>query len=350
MVSVIYKQSVLKYFLLSTVLVLQACSSVSYYAQGVVGHASLMLAREPVEKVIKTADDSLKKKLITSKEIRKFSVAELILPDNKSYTSYVELKNSSPVWNVVAAKELSLMPKQWCYLVIGCASYRGYYSKQAADRYAKKIETKGYDVLVAGVTAYSTLGFFDDPLTSAMLDRGDAALAELIFHELSHQKIYIKNNTRFNEAFATVVGEQGAILWLQKTQRNNLLKDYKERLLVQADFIGLVSDTKNKLEILYKSSLSDNLKRQKKQLIFELMRRDYEKLKAIKWKGKAWYKHWFAKPLNNARLVSVATYYDLVPSFVKLFEACDKDFSRFYEQVVVSSKTKNKIINSICAI
>jgi predicted aminopeptidase len=350
MMSVIYKKSALKYFLLSTVLALQACSSVSYYAQGVVGHASLMLAREPVDEVIKTADESLRKKLIISKKIRKFSVAELSLPDNKSYTSYVELMSSSSVWNIVAAKELSLIPKQWCYLVIGCASYRGYYSKQSADRYAKKLKNEGYDVLVAGVTAYSTLGFFDDPLTSAMLDRGDAALAELIFHELSHQKIYIKNNTRFNEAFATVVGEQGAILWLKKTQRNNLLKDYKERLLVQADFVGLVSDTKNKLEILYKSSLSDDIKRQKKQLIFELMKREYEEIKVIKWKGKAWYRHWFAKPLNNARLVSVATYYDLVPSFVKLFEACDKDFLRFYEQVAYISKTKNKIINSICAI
>jgi predicted aminopeptidase len=350
MVSTIDKKSVLKYLLLSTMLMLQACSSVSYYAQSVVGHATIMLAREPVDKVIKTADDSLKKKLIIAKEIKKFSVAELSLPDNKSYTSYVELKNSSPVWNVVAAKELSLMPKQWCYLVIGCASYRGYYSKQAADDYAKKLKARGYDVMVAGVGAYSTLGFFADPLTSAMFDRDDATLAELIFHELSHQKIYIKNNTRFNEAFATVVGEQGALLWLQKTQRNMLLNSYKARLLVQLDFINLVVNTKNELESLYKSSLPDKIKRQKKQMIFELMRSEYEELKTIKWNGKAWYKHWFAKPLNNARLVSVVTYYDLVPSFVKLFEACDKDFSRFYKQVAVNSKTKNKIINSICAI
>ena len=350
MMSVLFKKSVLKMLLISAVLAVQACSSVSYYAQGIAGHASLMLAREPVEKIIKTADDTLKRKLLISQEIRQFSIASLNLPDNKSYTSYVELKNSSPVWIVVAAKEFSLTPKQWCYWVIGCASYRGYYSRPAAERYAAALEQTGHDVHVAGVGAYSTLGYFADPLTSAMLDRDDASLAELIFHELSHQKIYIKNNTRFNEAFATVVGVQGAIVWLQKTNRESLLKHYKERLSVQADFIGLVENTKNKLKKLYKSSFSDDVKRTKKQLIFEVMKHDYEHLMTSKWNGKAWYKHWFNTPLNNARLVSIATYYDLVPSFIKLFEACDQDFVRFYEQVQARSKAKEKTINSSCEI
>lgn len=350
MMSIVLKKIVFKFLLLSPVLAMQACSSVSYYTQGIAGHASLMLAREPVEKVIKTADDSLKKKLILSQEIRQFSIESLNLPDNKSYTSYVELKNSSPVWNVVAAKEFSLTPKQWCYWVIGCASYRGYYSRQAAEQYAAELKQKGHDVHVAGVGAYSTLGFFADPLTSAMLDRDDASLAELIFHELSHQKVYIKNNTRFNEAFATVVGEQGAIVWLQKTNRDVLLKSYKERLLVQADFIDLVESTKIKLNKLYKSSFADDVKRKKKQLVFKEMKQDYELLKANKWNGKAWYKRWFNAPLNNARLVSIATYYDLVPSFMKLFEACGHNFLRFYEQVSINSKTKEKTIVSACEI
>jgi predicted aminopeptidase len=348
MMSVLFKKSVLKFLLISAVLAVPACSSVSYYAQGIAGHASLMLAREPVEKIIKTADDTLKQKLIISQEIRQFSIESLSLPDNKSYTSYVELKNSSPVWIVVAAKEFSLTPKQWCYWVIGCASYRGYFSRQAAERYAAELKQKGHDVHVAGVGAYSTLGFFADPLTSAMLDRDDASLAELIFHELSHQKIYIKNNTRFNEAFATVVGEQGAIFWLQKTNRESLLKQYKERLSVQADFIDLVKNTKNKLKKLYKTSFSDDVRRTRKQLIFEAMKQDYEYLKTSKWNGKAWYKRWFNTPINNARLVSIATYYDLVPGFIKLFEACDQNFMRFYEQVQARSKAKK--INGTCEI
>jgi predicted aminopeptidase len=337
-----------RFLLLILVLAIQACSSVSYYAQGAIGHASLMLARQPIENVIKTADNTLKKKLITAKEIRKFSIDELNLPDNKSYTSYVDLKSSSPVWNVVAVKEFSLAPMSWCYLVIGCASYRGYYSKQAAENYAAELKSEGFDVYVGSVGAYSTLGFFADPLTSIMLDRDDASLAELIFHELSHQQLYIKNDTRFNEAFATVVGEKGAVLWLYKTKRSNLLKDYTERLLVQADFIALVDNTKRKLKKVYESSLSDNNKRTKKQLIFDGMKNEYEQLKINKWNGKAWYGRWFAESINNARLVSIATYYDLVPSFINLFEACEQDFSKFYVKVKEISKTKEKIINAGC--
>jgi predicted aminopeptidase len=350
MIYVIFKKIGIRFLLLSLVLVIQACSSVGYYAQSVVGHTALMLARQPVENIIETADDSLKKKLITSKEIRKFSIEELNLPNNKSYTSYVDLKNSPPVWNVVAAKEFSLTPMQWCYLLIGCASYRGYYNKHIADSYAAGLKNKGFDVYVGGVGAYSTLGFFADPLTSIMLDRDDASLAELIFHELSHQQMYIKNDTRFNEAFATVVGEKGAVLWLKKTLRSSLLKDYNERLLVQVDFVELVNETKKKLKVLYEKQLPDDIKRNKKLLIFDDMKKDYEQLKITKWNGKDWYKRWFDEPINNARLVSVATYYDLVPNFINLFEACRQDFSRFYLKVKEISKTKKRIINPDCEI
>ena len=179
-------------FCIGALLLLQACTAPGYYAQSVIGHTSFMLARKPVDEAIKTADAPLKRKLLLSQRMRKFAVSELDLPDNKSYSSYVKLKNSSLVWNVVATEEFSLAPKQWCYLVIGCASYRGYYKKRSAERYAKKLLKKGYDVQLAPVSAYSTLGFFADPLTSTMLRRSEASLAELMFHELSHQKIYVK--------------------------------------------------------------------------------------------------------------------------------------------------------------
>lgn len=329
-------------------LFLQACTSPSYYTQSVIGHASLMLARKPVDKVIASADEKLKQKLLVSQNIRDFSISELSLPDNKSYRSYVELKNSSPVWNVVAAKEFSLRPKTWCYLVIGCASYRGYYKKESAEHYANKLKKKGYDVLVAGVGAYSTLGFFSDPLTSTMLKRDDASLAELIFHELSHQELYIKNNTRFNEAFATVVGEQGAILWLKNNKSKAQLDNYKQRLSIQMDFIALVNGTKEALRELYSTALPDEAKREKKRQIFKKMRNNYEHIKTNKWGGRAWYGRWFSTPLNNARLVSIATYYDLVPTFEALFNQCGRDFSRFYKQVKINSKNKDNTVLSEC--
>ncbi len=339
----------IKYVLLFLGLfLLQACTAPGYYTQGIIGHTSLMLARKPVDKVLKTADEKLKQKLLASQDIRDFSINELSLPDNKSYRSYVELKNPSPVWNVVAAEEFSLRPKKWCYLVIGCASYRGYYKKESAERYAKKLKKKGYDVRVAGVGAYSTLGFFADPLTSTMLERDEASLAELIFHELAHQELYIKNNTRFNEAFATVVGEQGAILWMKHNKKEALLKSYKERLSVQADFLALVNSTKAKLKELYGSTLPDDVKREKKARIFAEMKEEYKRVRDNRWGGRAWYGRWFNSSLNNSHLVSVATYYDLVPSFLEKFEACGRDFSRFYKRIKAIPKSKTVIGKDQC--
>ncbi len=301
-----------------------------YYTQSVVGHTSLMLSRKPIDEVLTTADGPLKRKLSTALEIRQFAIDRLALPDNNSYTTYVKLKNNSPVWNVVAAEEFSLQAKQWCYLVIGCASYRGYYHRESAEEYASKLRAEGYEVLVSGVAAYSTLGWFADPLTSAMIARNDVYLAELMFHELSHQEVYIKNNSRFNEAFASAVGEQGAIVWLQETQQQRALNHYLESLSVRDDFLTLVNQAKADLSVLYASDASNDIKRLKKKKIFEKMKEGYLTFKREKWSNKGWYDYWFSKPINNARLASIATYRDLVPDFVALFEKCGKDFAQFY--------------------
>ncbi len=346
---VFLKQISLRFFsLLLSIFLLNGCTAVGYYTQSIVGHTSLMLSRKPIDDVLITADAPLKKKLSTAVKIRQFAIDQLALPDNDSYTSYVKLKNNSPVWNVVAAEEFSLQAKQWCYLVIGCANYRGYYKRESAEEYAKELRTEGYEVLVSGAAAYSTLGWFADPLTSAMIARNDVYLAELMFHELSHQKVYVKNDSRFNEAFASAVGEQGAIVWLKATQQQGLLDHYLESLSVRDDFLTLVNQAKTELSILYASDVSEEIKRHKKKLIFEKMKAGYLTFKKEKWSNKGWYSYWFSKPINNARLVSIATYRDLVPDFVALFERCDSDFSRFYQKVEQVSTTPERSLAVEC--
>jgi predicted aminopeptidase len=335
---------------LVVLVVLNGCSAVGYYSQSVIGHTSLMLSRKPIDQVMETADDELKQKLLTAVEIRKFASSDLSLPDNKSYTSYVQLKNDPPIWNVVAAEEFSLRAKQWCYLVIGCASYRGYYHKKAAEKYRDKMKEEGYDVALIGATAYSTLGWFADPLTSAMLRRSDASLADLMFHELAHQQLYVKNDSRFNEAFASTVGEQGAIVWLAATGRQEMLDDYLLRLSVRDDFLSLINASKEELKSLYKLEMPNDEKRLAKQAIFDKMKSNYEVLKVDKWNGKGWYDGWFSRPINNARLVSIETYRDLVPDFVGLFERCDKNFSLFYKKVSEVSKTEDKKLSGECVL
>lgn len=324
------------------------CSSVGYYSQSIAGHTSLMIARKPIDEVMVDADDKLKQKLTTAAVIREFAINDLSLPDNQSYTTYVQLKNDPPVWNVVAAQEFSLSAKQWCYLVIGCASYRGYYDKADAEKYADEMKEKGYDVALIGAPAYSTLGWFADPLTSAMLRRSDASLAELIFHELAHQQLYIKGDSRFNEAFASAVGEQGAIKWLMSTNQDEKLLRYQKSLSVQDDFLQLINAAKADLRLLYASDLLDKEKRIKKQAIFDRMKTDYQRLKVTKWNGEGWYGRWFSRPINNARLASISTYRDLVPEFVQLFNDCEQDFSRFYRKVADIGATEERRLTNDC--
>ena len=319
---------------------LSSCGSVSYYTQSIIGHSRLMLARKPIDQVLLEADEPLKQRLTTAMAIRRFAVTGLALPDNGSYTTYVQLKNDPPVWNVVAAEEFSLKAYQWCYPIIGCASYRGYYHKEAAEKYAAKMKARGYDVAVIGAVAYSTLGWFADPLTSAMLNRDDASLADLLFHELAHQRLYIKHNSSFNEAFASTVGEQGALRWLRATGRDSLLAAYQTRLSVRDDFLALISQAKRDLRRVYEAELPAPIKRERKQRVFDAMRRSHQQLQREQWGNKPWYNNWFDQPLNNARLVAIGTYRDRVPELVAWFNRCGKDFQRFYQQAAVLAETK----------
>ena len=319
-------------FLLCLLIVctLSACSSVSYYTQSVVGHSRLMLARQPLDKAIAKSTGELKDQLELAKEIRQFAVDELDLPDNRSYKNFVDLKREYPVWTIVAAPEFSLKAEQWCYLVIGCAAYRGYFKKAAAQKYANRLEKKGLEVTVGGASAYSTLGWFADPLLPSMLNHGKANFAEVVFHELAHQKLYINGDSGFNEAFASIVGEVGAELWLQSRNEQQALTRYKAGLNASIDFEDLLAQTRDALTKVYAADTGDTEKRANKQRVFDELRADYELLKNDKWNGTDWYGRWFARPINNARLAAFSTYRDRVPELRALFADCGKSFSRFY--------------------
>ena len=316
---------------------LTACSTISYYGQSISGHNRLMWARQPVEKLIETADPDLKAQLLLATQLRKFAIDELDLPDNSSYSTYVDLKRDYPVWTVVAANEFSLTPKTWCYPVIGCASYRGYFSKDAALKYAQKQQEQGFETHVSGAIAYSTLGWFSDPLLPSMMRYGVADFAENMFHELAHQVLYVNGNTAFNEAFASVVGEKGAERWLQQHQPE-LLKSYQQRLELNADFIDLLNDTKAQLLELYAGGLNESEKRVEKTRIVEQLQVNYLNLKNNQWRSEDDFDSWFEIPVNNARLAAISTYRDEMPRFEKLLAQCDGDFGRFFSLLSQLSK------------
>ena len=312
---------------------LASCSTLNYYSQAAQGQLELLADARPIDDWLAdpNTNTSLRHRLETARQIRRFAVQQMGLPDNGSYTNYAALKRKYVLWNVVATPELSLQPLQWCFPVAGCVNYRGYYSKADADAYAKQLRAQGRDVEVGGVSAYSTLGWFRDPLISTFIHYPDAELARLIFHELAHQVTYVPGDSRFNESFASAVEEAGVELWLQRFGNPVMREAYERYTLRRKDFLALLLKYRRELERTYASPLSDDDKRIAKARLFLELKDEYQVIKA-NWGGYAGYDRFFAEPLSNAHLASIATYTDYVPAFRALLRG-EKDFGAFYRKV-----------------
>ena len=314
--------------------VVSGCTTIGYYHQAVKGHLDIMARREPIETILKDEkrDAELLDRLKQAQSIRDFASQELALPDNDSYRSYVDLGRQYVTWSVYAAPEFSLTLKQWCFPVAGCVPYRGYFSKQHALQFTATLRAEQLDVYVGGVTAYSTLGWFDDPLLNTMLVRDEIILAGIMFHELAHQKVYVEDDTAFNEAFATAVQQEGVKRWLQQNGTPEDLAAFKRFVQRKLAFYSLVEKTRTALAAAYDSNTGIETKRAAKRAIIEDMRLQYQKLKAS-WNGYEGYDRWFEEPINNAKLAAVAIYRDRVPEFMRLLNECGGDFERFYAEV-----------------
>ncbi len=310
------------------------CTQLGYYVQAVQGQYSLLFDARPIDNWLAdpSVDATLKGRLAKVQEIRRFAAEELGLPDNDSYKNYADLKRPYVLWNVVATPELSMKPTQWCFPIAGCVNYRGYYDKGEALAFAAALRSNGYDVRVAGVPAYSTLGWFSDPVLSTFIQYPDAELARLVFHELAHQVAYAKDDSKFNESFAVAVEEAGVERWMAKYGDDKMRLSYAAYERRKKDFLALLIKYRNQLEVNYASQISDTEKRQRKIEIFQALKDEYLVLKEVAWGGYSGYDRWFAAPLSNAHLSSVATYHDLVPGFRALL-AQQKSFSRFYRKV-----------------
>jgi predicted aminopeptidase len=292
---------------------LSACA-LPYYWQAVGGQLELLRKRTPIAIVLEdpAMTAATKNALRQVVEIRRYAVDELGLPDNGSYRSYAELGRPSVVWNVIAAPEFSVEAEQWCFPFAGCVKYRGYFEEANARRFALRLDAQGMDTYIAGASAYSTLGYFDDPVLDTMLTGGEEYVVGVLFHELAHQRFYIKGDSELNEAFATVVEEYGTQSWLRGRGEDQALAAYRQRLFRRADFARLVMDQQARLRDIYARALPPESKRAAKAEAFQAMRAEYEALRQT-WGGAGDYDAWFSGPLNNAQLASVATYRRWMP-------------------------------------
>ncbi|MGX4729664.1 aminopeptidase, partial [Pseudomonas corrugata] len=313
-------------------LLLNGCSNVGYYGQLVSGQLRLLQAREPVDQVIAdpTRDARLREHLAKAREARTFASAHLHLPDNKSYRLYADIGRPYVVWNVFATPEFSLAPQNHCFPIAGCVAYRGFYSQSAARGEAALQRLRGMDVSIGGVEAYSTLGWFNDPILSSMMHWGDERLATLIFHELAHQRFYVQDDTGFNESFATFVEQEGTRQWRAS---RGLAPDDGKQILQRDQFIQLILDTRQRLEKLYAQPLPIEQMRQQKAQAFERLRAEYAQLRDSQWAGDKRYDAWVYAPLNNARLLPFGLYDQWVPAFAALFRQESGDWVAFYAAV-----------------
>jgi predicted aminopeptidase len=301
------------------VALLAGCQTVSYYRQAIGGHMSVMAAARPVDEWLAdpATPGDLRARLELARQIRSFASRELRLPDNASYTAYADLGRPFVVWNVFAAAEFSAAPRQECFPFTGCVSYRGFFSEQEARAHAARLRAEGFDVHVGGVPAYSTLGWFSDPLLSTFIRYPDAQLARLVFHELAHQVVYARDDTTFNESFAVAVEEEGVRRWLEISGRGAELAAFQEGQQRRRRFAQRVKETRDGLAAVYKTRLAPEEMRRSKQAEYERLRVEYPGIPA--------------EP-NNAFLVSVGLYTDLVPDFQKMLKESGS-LEAFYARV-----------------
>jgi len=333
--------------LLGACLLLQGC----YVTQAARGQLKILGAREPIDQVLEdpAAPADLKQRLQTVRAAREFASRELGLPNNKSYTSYADLGREYVVWSVVATPEFSVEPREWCFPVVGCVQYRGYFSERKAEKFAAALRTEGFEAIVNGVAAYSTLGKFNDPILSTMMSYGDDELASIMFHELSHQLVYIADDTAFNEAFAVTVEQEGLARWLRTRGREAELARHLQGRQREAQGMRLVAEYRGRLAVLYSSPLAPEEMRRRKAEVFAALVVELRALDA-RFHMKSKLAEELAGAPSNARLASLATYYECVPGFQRVLAEQRHDLPNFYAAVhELSRLPKDERRAQLCA-
>lgn len=323
------------------VLLLGCAGGCAYYRQAIGGQVEIFSKQKSNEEVILDSgtDPGLKQRLELIGELREFAETDLHLEAGENFTRYADLGREHVVWSVFATPEFSLEPKRWWYPVVGKLSYRGYFRENMAHEAAAKLRRDGYDVFVGGVDAYSTLGWFSDPVLSTFVEDPETHLAELIFHELTHRRLYIAGETAFNEAMATAVATEGVKRWLRSRGDEAALKDYGRSLARRRQVYRRIENARRQLETLYEDGSrfpAEELRRRKAE-VFEQLGRDCARLR-LSWGSEAPESKGLEQGMNNAHLNAIATYHELVPLFERLLDEHEGDMDSFFQAVERTGK------------
>ena len=327
--------------LISISILLSACNSLSYYGQAISGHIDLVARERPINDLLKDQKTSaaLKQKLSLALEARAFATDQLALPDNDSYKQYADLERPYAVWNVIATPRYAIESKKWCFMIVGCLSYRGYFNQQDAQTLANQLRHEGMDVIVSGAAAYSTLGWMDDPLLNTVVRRNDGSMVGIIFHELAHQVVYAKGDSAFNEAFATAVEDEGLRRWYTLHDNEQAYHAYREKKAQQQMIYLQLQETRAQLDAIYHQAIPDEEKQREKERIFAGLKMWYQDWRQTH--QYAGFDDWMSKELNNAHLALIATYQQMVPDFLLALQSVDGDMKKFFGLVSTMTELDN---------
>ncbi|MGB1129264.1 MAG: aminopeptidase [Haloferula sp.] len=317
--------------LAGSLMLFTSCGTATFYSQAAVGQLEVLSKRQPVDRVIaETEDEALRERLELNKRLLAFAESELHMPSGGAYELYAEIGRKHLVWVVHAAPELSMEPKRWWYPVVGKQAYRGFFREELAKKEIARLEKDGMETWVGGVDAFSTLGWFRDPVMDTFVRREEVDYAELIFHELVHRTYYVSGETDFNEAMAEAVAREGVRRWFRASGRPELVERYDERLRRINQAREAIGGASERLEAIYARPISDAEKRRLKAAEIAQLKSRLRELRTEWGRG---LKSWIDGPINNARLNSFTTYEAGVPRFVALIEECGGDFEVFWERV-----------------
>ena len=305
-----------------------ACETFEFYRQAVAGQMTILSRREAIAKLIAAPDTApaLRERLEKVRQILRFARDHLALDTGGRYESYVRIQGDFVVWNVFATPEFATRPTQWCYPLIGCASYRGYFDRTNATRYAQRLAATQHDTAVGGVAAYSTLGWFDDPVLSTFVDWSDAELAGLIFHELAHARLFVAGDTAFDEAFASFVERRGVAEWLAANGDDAQIERTDRRWRESDRFVAFLLAWRDELQRLYDQPYNDDARRLLKFDLLSALETCYRANRAS-FGDQDWF---FSRMPNNARFVPLAAYNELIAGFDAVFRQGDGDWPVFY--------------------
>lgn len=317
-------------FVLFTVLA-SSCETLEFYGQAAAGQWSIVRHEEPAGKLIASAntDADLRDQLMTVAALLQFAENRLALEPGKRYSSYARIEGDAVVWNVFATPEFSTVPMRWCYPIVGCASYRGYFDRRDAKRYAQRLNVERRDTIVGGVAAYSTLGWFDDPILSTFVGWPDTDLAGLVFHELGHAKVFISGDSSFNEAFASFVERRGVVEWLRARHDDAQIERVTRRWRMSDRFVAYMLAWRDELQRLYDQPYNPVALRLLKSELFAEAERCYRENQAV-FGDQDWF---FRRGANNAGLAPLAVYNELMTGFAGLFAQAGESWPMFYEKV-----------------